>query len=65
MKTEEIMKIMKTPKDQWEAIDFMIEAQGLLLRAIHIMESQIENDELENHDFHKKTIIQFLNQFKL
>lgn len=58
-------KTNKTPKDKWEAIEFMNEAQQRLLEAIHIMDSVVENNTEEFKEIHEIRIRGFLKQFEI
>ena len=58
------MKINKTPKDKWEAIDLMIEAQQRLLEAIHIMVSMLENNTDDFKEIQEKRMKDFVKQFE-
>ena len=55
---------MKTPKDQWEAIGLMNEAQQGLLEALHIMNSMLENNTDDFKEIHEKRMKDFLKQLK-
>ena len=57
-------KTNKTPKDQWEAIELMIEAQQRLLEALHIMESMLENNTDNFKEIHEKRMKDFVKQFE-
>jgi hypothetical protein len=57
-------KTSKTPKDQWEAIDFMNEAQQRLVEALHIMDSVLENNTDDFKELHEKRIKDFIKQFE-
>ena len=57
-------KTSKTPKDQWEAIEFMNEAQQLLVEAICIMDSAVENDTEDFKEMHQTRMKKFIKQFE-
>ncbi len=59
----DIKKIIPTPKDKWEAIEFMNEAQQRLIQAINIMISCIENNEAEDLEFHHKRMNDFISRY--
>ena len=61
----DIKKTSPTPKDKWQAIELMTEAQQNVIEAIHIFNSIIENNTPEHKEFHDKRINEFLNKFKL
>ena len=50
----------KSPKNEWEAIDLLIDSQQNLVDAIHIIISFLENPEEENTDFHNKRMKEFV-----
>ena len=56
-------KTNKTPKDQWEAIDLLHEAQQKLLEALHIMDSMLVNNTDEFKESHEKRMKDFVEQF--
>jgi hypothetical protein len=61
----EIKKISPSPKDQWEAIEFMVNAQSQLTEALFIMKSLIENNsDKESKEWHEKRIKDFIKQFE-
>ena len=57
-------KTNKTPKDQWEAIELMNEAQQRLLEAILIMDSMLENNTDDFKELHEKRMKDFVKQFE-
>ena len=57
-------KTNKTPKDQWEAIELMNEAQQRLLEALHIMESMLENNTDNFKEIYEKRMKDFVKQFE-
>ena len=58
----DVKELVKTPKDQWEAIQYLEKAQQRIIDAIHIMESILDNPN--EMPFHKKRIELFIEQFK-
>jgi hypothetical protein len=60
----DVKKTNPTPKDRWEAIRMMTDAQQKLVEAIFKMESFINDDEKENVDWHRMTMNEFVKQFK-
>lgn len=62
MENLDIKKIVKTPKDQWETIHFLVKAEQQLIDAIHIMQSVLDNqNEIE---FHNERMKNFIKQFQ-
>jgi len=57
-------KISKAPKNQWEAVELMNEAQQRLLEALHIMVSMLENNTNDFKEIHEKRIKDFVKQFE-
>ena len=57
-------KTNKTPKDQREAIELMIEAQQRLLEGLHIMESMLENNTDNFKEIYEKRMKDFVKQFE-
>ena len=57
-------KTNKTPKDQWEAIELMNEAQQRLLEALHIMDSMLDNNTDDFKELHEKRMKDFVKQFE-
>ena len=57
-------KTNKTPKNQWEAIELMNEAQQRLLEALHIMESMLENNTDNFKEIYEKRMKDFVKQFE-
>ncbi len=60
----DIKKVVNTPKDDFEAISFMVKTEQHLLTAIHILQSVIDNHDEEYWEIHEKRIKQFLSQFE-
>tara|TARA_R110002049_G_scaffold4063_2_gene29307 strand:- start:10975 stop:11178 length:204 start_codon:yes stop_codon:yes gene_type:complete len=60
----DIKKISKTPKDQFEAIDFMIEFSSKLLDAILIMNSAVKFNTENYKEINEKRMIDFIKQFE-
>lgn len=57
-------KTNKTPKDKWEAIELMSEAQQRLLEALHIMDSMLENNTDDFKEIQEKRMKDFVKQFE-
>lgn len=56
-------KINPTPKDKFEAIEYMLTAQQNLIEALFILKGiQVWDEDLG--EFHKKRISNYLNKFK-
>ena len=60
----DIKKTNPTPKDKWEAIDFMNKAQQKLVDALYIMDSMLKNNTDEFKETHKKRMEDFIKQFE-
>ncbi len=61
----DIKKLNRTPKDGFEAIDYMNEARGYLTDALHIMDSIITNNTEEFQEIHKRNLRDFINKFEV
>ena len=59
----DIKKTNPTPKDKWEAIELMNEAQQRLLEALHIMNSMLENNTDDFKEIHEKRMKDFVKHF--
>ena len=59
----DIKKVYKSPSDQWQAIEFMINAQFSLMDAIHIMQSILDNPDPEYWEFHEKRMKEFISKY--
>jgi len=59
----DIKKTNPTPKNKWEAIELMIEAQQNVIEALHIMDSVLECDTEEFKEMHEKRMKQFIEKF--
>jgi hypothetical protein len=60
----DITKVTKTPQNQWEAIDLLVKSEQKVLDAINIMQSILDNKEVEYWEFHENNIKKFLAQFE-
>ena len=58
-------KITSTPKDQWEAINFLVKKEQELISALHIMKSIIDNPQDDFKELHEKRIKEFLSNYEL
>ena len=58
-------KLTPTPKDKFEAIDFMVNARIKLTDALFIMDSILNDDTKTLDEFHKKRMKEFIGQFLL
>lgn len=57
-------KLSKSPKDKWEAMDLLVKSQQNLIRALHIMESIIANNDDDSKEFHEVQMKQFMAKFE-
>lgn len=60
----DINKIFKTPKDRWEAIDFMNNARQELVEAIYIINSFIKNNNEHSKEFSEARAKKFLKNYE-
>lgn len=56
----DIKKITTTPKNQYEAINAMVKKEQELIKALHIMQSIVDNPEDEFKELHHKRCREFL-----
>ena len=60
----DVKKTNPTPKDKYQAIEFMCEAQKQLVDAIFIMNSIVTNPSEEYKELHERKIKKFIKQFE-
>lgn len=60
----DVKKTNPTPKNQYQAIDLLVEAQDKLVDALFIMSSVLANDTEDFKELHKKRISDFIKQFE-
>lgn len=61
----DVKKTNPTPKNQWEAIDLLNEAQQKLSEALHIMDSMIENNTEDFKAIHERRMKGFIRHFEI
>ena len=59
----DVKKITQTPKDQWEAINMLVNKEQELITALHIMASVIENSDPCYTKIHENQIKKFLSNY--
>lgn len=60
----DIKKTNPTPKDKWEAADFMINAQSSLVDALFIMDSALNFNTDEYKEINEKRMKEFIKKFE-
>lgn len=60
----DLKKVNPTPKDKFEAIQFMNTAQQHLIDAIFIMDSALRNNSVEDDLIHEKKMKEFIQKFE-
>ena len=59
----DVKKTNPNPKNKWEAINFMIKAQGKLTDALFIMDSAIRYNTEEYREINEKRMKEFIERF--
>lgn len=60
----DINKTNPTPKDKWEASDFMVKAQISLVDALFIMDSALNFNTAEYKEINEKRMKDFIKKFE-
>ena len=60
----DINKTNPTPKDKWEASDFMVKAQSSLVDALFIMDSALNFNTDDYKEINEKRMKDFIKKFE-